>query len=203
MIRISGLILALGALAAHASDLAALTEEEFKLARHYQIALEDPRVQKMPVDRRLPAIAKDAGVKVKDLQRAVEKLEAAGDVKAACESAISAGTGAAPLDKRIGKVNVDVAEAHAIAYVEWVSESPALLEDEAAYVAARAALACPIASSIQVWANDKTSQHRIFQALISRTAALRINQDRVKDFARTRYIKLFEQVKNAAAGDAL
>jgi hypothetical protein len=203
MFRISGLALALGAFAAHASDLAGLTEEEFKLARHYQLALEDPRVQKMSADRRLPAIAKDAGVKVKDLQRAVDKLEAAGDVKAACEAAIHVGAASAPLDQRIGKVSLDMMEAHAIAYVEWVNDSPALLEDEAAYVASRAASACPIASSIQVWANDKASQHRVFQALISRTAALRINQDRVRDFARTRYIKLFEQVKNATAGDPL
>jgi hypothetical protein len=39
--------------------------------------------------------------------------------------------------------------------------------------------------------------------LIGRSAALRINPERIKDFAHTRYIKLFEKVRNVAEGDSL
>lgn len=182
----------------------ALTEEEFKMARHYQLALEDPRVQKMPEPRRLPAIAKDAGVKADALKRAVARLEQAGDVKGKCEAAIRDAVGAAPLAGRVAKVELDLGEAHAVAYVEWLNENPTLLDEEASYSALRAAQACPIASSIQLWAHDKANpQAKVFQALISRGPALRINAERIHDFATTRYIKLFEQVKNAAAGDTL
>ena len=40
-------------------------------------------------------------------------------------------------------------------------------------------------------------------ALISQGSAKRINVEKVKDFAATRYIKLFEKVKNVANGDDL
>jgi len=189
-------------LAARAAAPIDLTEDKFKMMRHYQLALEDPRVQKMKPEKRMAAIAQDAGFKLKELQRAVDKGAAAGDIKAQCEQGIREGVAAAPLAGRVAKVSVDTNQAHAVAYVQWLNESPVLLEEEAAYVAHRSAEACPIASSIQVWAHDKGNpQLRVFQALISRGAALRINLDRVKDFAQTRYIKLFEKVKNAAKGD--
>ena len=107
---------------------------------------------------------------------------------------------AAPFGGRISKVTLDTSEAHAVAYIQWLNENATLLEEEAAIVANRGAKACPIASSIQVWANDKANPRtRLFQALISRPAAQKIDPDRAKDFAQTRYIKLFEKVKNATS----
>jgi hypothetical protein len=203
MIRLAPLWLVLPVVARAAQPIA-LSEDEFKMVRHYQIALEDARVQKMPEGKRMPAIAKDSGYKLKDLQRALKKADAQGDVKAPCEANIKESIDAAPLAGRISKVNVDTSEAHAVAYVEWVNENATLLEEEAAAVAFRTAQACPILSSIQVWATDKANASaRIFQALIARGAAQRINPDRIKDFAQTRYIKLFEKVKNASKGDTL
>jgi hypothetical protein len=190
------LCLSLTPLAARAGTPINLTEDEFKAARHYQIALEDPRVQKMSAAKRMQAIAKDAGIPLKALEHAVRRSEAAGDVKAACEANIK--------EMGASKVDVDTAEAHAVAYVQWLNENPAALEEEAAQMAHRAAQACPIASTIQVWAQDKGNPRaRLFEALIDRGAALRINPDRVKDFAHSRYIKLFEKVRNVAAGDTL
>ena len=47
------LCLSLTPLAARAGTPINLTEDEFKAARHYQIALEDPRVQKMSAAKRM------------------------------------------------------------------------------------------------------------------------------------------------------
>ena len=94
--------------------------------------------------------------------------------------------------------------AHAVAYVQWFNEEQKNLPIEASFAAARAVEACPIASTVTVWANDKGAPKlRVFQALVSSGSARRINVDRVKDFAETRYMKLFEKVKSAANGDDL
>lgn len=181
-----------------------LSEDEFKLAQRYRLALADERVQAMKPELRLPAIAKDAGLKPKDLQQAVERAEGAGDVKARCEANLKEVLGVGLLSGRVARVELDASAAQAVAYVQWFNEEPRDLAIEAAFAAARAVEACPIASTITVWAQDQAAPKvRVFQALISSTSARRINVDKVKDFAETRYLKLFEKVQSAARGDAL
>jgi hypothetical protein len=194
-------VLSLPALALEAINL---TEDEFKMYQHYKLALADARVQAMKEAQRLPAIAKDAGFKPKDLQKAIERGEAAGDVKRACEANLKEIFGAGVLAGRIGRLEVDTSAAHAVAYVQWFNEEPKELPVEASFAAARAAEACPIASTVTVWAQDKAAPAvRVFQALVSSQSARRINVDRVRDFAETRYMKLFEKVKSVANGDDL
>lgn len=189
---------------AFALEPIALTEDEFKMFKHYKLALADERVQAMKPEKRLPAIAKDAGYKLKDLEKVIAKGEDAGDLKARCEGNLREALSAGQLAGRVGRLEVDTDAAHAVAYVQWFNEEPKNLPVEASFAAARAAEACPIASTITVWAQDKAAPKvRVFQALISGTGARRINVDRVKDFAETRYMKLFEKVKNAANGDDL
>ncbi len=181
-----------------------LSLDEFKMYQHYKNALEDPRVQKMKPESRLGAIAKDAGYKPKLLEKAIARGEAAGNIKASCESNIAEALPKAELAGRSPKVEVDVSDPHAVAYVQWQNENPAQLAQEASYAAATVANGCPILSTIQVWAQDKANPNqRVFQGLISGSAAARIKPDRVKDFADTRYLRLFEKVKNASAGDDL
>lgn len=197
------LVLVATAALAEPADLG-LSLDEFKMYRHYLNAMSDPRVQKMKPEQQLPAIAKDAGFKLKDLKTAVEKGEAAGDIKAKCEANIQEALGKTEIGGRVAKVEVDVSEPHAVAYVNWHNENTTLLEEEAAYLAAATQPACPLLSTIQVWANDKANPGaRVFQALISGGAALKIKPEKVKDFADTRYIRLFEKVKSVAAGDDL
>lgn len=181
-----------------------LTQQEFKMYRHWQNAMQDPRVQKMKPAKQNPAIAKDAKFKLKEMEAAIAKGEAAGDVKAACEANLKEALATGPIAGRVGTIEVDATEPHAVAYVNWRNENTAQLEEEASFIAPTAAKACPIASTITVWAVEGSSpKTRIFQALISREAAVRINVERAKDFADTRYIRLFEKVKNVAKGDVI
>ncbi len=182
----------------------ALTEDEFRMYQQYKKAMADERVQAMKPEKKLPAIAKDAGYKLKDLQRAVEKGDAAGDVKARCEANLKEAFAQGELAGRVGRLEVDTTAAQAVAYVQWLNEKPEALVVEACVAAAKAAEACPFASSIQVWAQDKANpKARVFQALISHGSAGRINADKVKDFAETRYVRLFERLKSVANGDDL
>lgn len=197
-------VVSLSSFSARALEPLGLTEDEFKMYQHYKAALEDPRVQAMKPQARAPAIAKDAGYKLKDLQAAIAKGEAAGDVKARCEANLKEAFASGELAGRVGRLEVDTTAAQAVAYVQWFNEEPKNLPVEASFAAARAVEACPIASTITVWAQDKAAPRvRVFQALASNGSARRINVDRVKDFAETRYLKLFEKVKSAANGDDL
>ena len=181
-----------------------LSAEEFKMYQHFKNASEDPRVQAMKPESRQAAIAKDAGFKLKDMQKAIERGEAAGDVKVKCEANIKGALVAGDLKDRVGKVMVDTSEPHAVAYVQWLNENPLVLSQEASYAAAVTEASCPIISTIQVWAQDKARpQVRVFQALISGSAAAKIKPEKAKDFAETRYIRLFEKVKSVVAGDDL
>ena len=49
----------------------------------------------------------------------------------------------------------------------------------------------------------KRVKARVFQALISSSAAAKISAEKCKDFAQTRYIRLFEKLKSVANGDDL
>ncbi len=181
-----------------------LTLEEFKMYRQYTNALEDSRVQKMKPEARLGAIAKNAGFKPKELQKAIDKGEAAGDFKRGCDDAVKAALDGAGFTGKVGKVDMDLSAPNAVGYVQWNNEDLAQLEEEASLLAAHTARACPLISDIQVWATDKSQgDKRVFQALISGANAAQIDPAKTKDFADTRYIRKFEKVKSAAKGDDL
>ncbi|MBL8922556.1 MAG: hypothetical protein JNJ54_27135 [Myxococcaceae bacterium] len=197
-------VVALSSSAAFSEEKIDLTEAEFKMFRHTRLALEDPRVVAMKPEARLPAIAKDAGFKLKDLQKAMERAEAAGDFKARCEANVKEALAASELKSQLGRLEVDTDAAHAVIYVQWFNEEAKDLPVQACTAAAAVASACPIASTISVYANDKAAPKvRVFQALISPEGARRINKEKVKDYAETRYMKLFEKVKSVANGDDL
>lgn len=187
-----------------AAEPVGLTADEFKMYRHYLNAMEDSRVQAMKPEARLGAIAKDAKLDAKKLKAAIAAAEGAGDFKAKCEANIKAALAGTDVLSRVSKVEVDITEPHAVAYVQWASEATEKLNVEASVIAGSAAPACPLLSSIQVWAVDAASpKTRVYQALISASAAARIQPTKAKDFADTRYVRLFEKVKSAANGDDL
>lgn len=187
-----------------ASEPVDLTQDEFKMYRHYLNAIEDPRVQKLKPESRHAAIAKDAKYKLKDMEKAISRAEGAGDFKGKCEGNIKEALAKGELAGRIGKVEVDTSEPHAVAYVQWLNEKPENLAVEASLAASLTNSACPILSTIQVWAQDKAApKARVFQALISSSAAAKINAEKVKDFAQTRYLRLFEKLKSVENGDDL
>lgn len=204
MARLTSLVVLTLSLGASALEPLNITEEEFKMFTQFKAASADERVQAMKPEARLPAIAKDAGFKLKDLQAAIAKGEAAGDVKAKCEANLKETMATLEFSSRIGRLELDTSAAQAVAYVQWFNEEPKDLIVEASFAAAKAAEACPIASTIAVWAQNKANpKQRVFQALIGVGGAGRIKLDKVKDFAETRYVKLFEKLKSVNNGDDL
>jgi hypothetical protein len=193
----------LGALTASAGGLQ-LSREEFRMYRYYLNALEHPEVQRMKPAARAPAIARDGRFKLKALEAAIAKGRSEGDIKARCEQAVRTSLEHGLLAGKLGRVEADVSDPHAVLYLQWFNEDVAQVEEEAAYAVAEAVRACPIVSTIQVWAQERgQARARVFQGLITGQRAERFRTADVADFADTRYLRAFEQVKHSGRGDDL
>ncbi len=190
------------ALLAHAlgarAETVSLSESEFKTYHDYLDALRDPRVQKLKSAKRLPAIARNFGISVRELDRIIAKGKQYPDLAAIgrdCEEAIRQALDGTELAPRIAEVKVDTSDSHVVTYVSWKEGKPDALEQEACLLAVRARKAAPITADLRLWAVDpQNPDHKAFDGMITGEAAGRIQEARIPDFAQTRYIKLFEKV---------
>jgi hypothetical protein len=176
-----------------------MTPEEFGLWRDYQAALTDARVQKMPEKQRLPAIAKNFQTTEKKLKDAVEKGEKFGEALGKqTEDAAREALQGSELGSRLKEVKVDSSAAHVVAYVTWAVASAEPIDKEVCLAAVKVIKASPLIATIKVVVKDASDDKKqLFEALISRANAQRIQEDKIVDFASTRYIRLFEKVKRA------
>lgn len=181
---------------ARAADLP-MTAEEFGLWRDYQGALTDARVQKMPEKQRLPAIAKNFQANEKKLRDAVEKGEKYGEgIAQQVQESTKAALAASELAARIKEIKVDASAAHVVAYLTWTAATPEAVDKEACLAAVTAVKANPLVATLKLDVRDPSDDKKsLFEALISRANAQRIQEDKIVDFASTRYLRLFEKVK--------
>lgn len=183
-----------------AAGEAGLAAADFKLYRDYLDALEDARVQKLKQSARLAAIAKNFRIPEKKLRAAVEKGEAAGGaqaIQAKEEEALKAAL--APIfGDRLKEARVDCTHGHVVTYVAWTLDKKDQLDEEAALAAAKAVKAASVTSTVALWALE--GEAKVYEAKISADAAHNINEARIKDFADTRYAKLFEGRRNQYEG---
>ena len=176
-----------------------LTEDEFKTYHQYLDALQDRRVVKLRASQRLPAIARNFRLPLPKLRAIVAKGSKWASVEAMgkdCEDAIRAAVEGTPLAGRLDHVQVDVGNEHVVTYVSWVAGDLDSLEQEAVLLAAKVKRAAPISADLRLWAEDpKNKDHKVFDGLVLGEAAGRFQEDRIADFAKTRYIKTFQTAK--------
>ena len=182
-----------------AVDPRAMSADEYKVYRDYQSALKDPRVQKMPAPKRLPAIARNFHLPETKLERivAVGEKSADGLVKAN-EAAARAALERSPLAGRISSVELVDQLGRVVAYVSWKNLDKARLPQEASHVAKTVVQAAPLVSIVAVWSCMGTT--KTFTAKIRASAAEHIDEARIEDFAATRYLRLFEDVHDLFTG---
>jgi hypothetical protein len=158
-------------------------------------------VQKIPEKKRLAAIAKNFKVPEKKLQAAVDKAAPVAETAGKdSEAEVRALLETSDLKGRIEEVRVDDSEGHVVTYVAWKNEKGEKLEEEASLAALLAARGAPITSTIALWSTDAASKQKVFEAKISAEAAGRFSQERIPMFASARYIRVFENVRNAYKG---
>ncbi len=190
-----------------------LDDEGFRIYCGYLDALEDPAVKKLPAgaaqDKKIAQMAK---LKPEKLLSYVEKGRAIGatcqEVAKVVEADIKKELDAA-FPKRIDLFDVDSSDpSHVVVTVRWKAPLGLLLEarkkklvEEAAAIASIVANNGPISRTIAVRAVDVTAadltsdEAILFEGKISRTRAANIKRDdKLADYAETRYLKLFDGV---------
>ena len=81
-----------------------------------------------------------------------------------------------------------------VTYTKWVGK-PAEIEAEAALIALKAGNADKVASTFFLWAVDDAGKD-LWRAKIGADRTMRIKEDRIDDWAKTRYVRLFEVDKD-------
>jgi hypothetical protein len=216
------LLLGIPGLAAAAPDAAAaakkheITPEDYRLFCGYQDALEDPSVAKLKGAKRDAKIAKMAKLPPKKLMAAVKKAELVGSTcdeigklfEAAAKKAVDA-----TLAGRIDSFDFDASDpSHVVASVVFRGGDIKKVVQEAALVAKAIGDVAPITKTLAIrvvspTAPDRTADAAIwFEGKMNAERSANIDAARVKDFADSRYIRLFDGIRcgsEAAAETAL
>ena len=185
----------LAAFAPASAAASSVTHDEFKTYLATRDALEDERVQKMPEKQRIPAIAsRNFKMKPADLQAILDKVEAAGGEKGIADEArksVEAALAGTPVASRVKEIKVDTSAPHVVTYVVWTIDDPTRTDVDAATIAVKAGSAAPITSTFRLIGRDPAGAD-IYRANISPDRTKRIKEDRIDDWASTRYRNLFE-----------
>ncbi len=181
------------------ADPAAMTPDEYKLWVDYQNALEDPRVQKMKPRVRLIKIARNFRVKLPVLKKAIAKGEKfAEGLVAENQTGAETALKASKVGAQITSVELVDVEGVVIGYVSWKATKKDRLTFDAAYLAQAIGDAAPITNTWAMWAC--MGKKKVWTGMIRPSAASRIDLARIEDFALTRYLRLFEDVRNFFEG---
>lgn len=188
----------LGASAAMA-DPGAMTPDDYKLYREYVNALEDPRVQRMKPRVRDKKIARNFRVSLKKLKQVARKgaQVGAGLVKEN-EEAAKAAIEKSKVAKQVDHLELVDHSGVVIAYVSWKGTRRENLAKEAAYVAKAISEASPLTNTLAMW--SCMGRKKVFTAKIRASSGRNIKEDRIEDFAETRYLRYFEDVHNVFEG---
>lgn len=176
-----------------------VSRDDFKKYMETQLALQDPRVLKMPENIRIKRIA-EVNFKMKgpQLQAILDRVEAAGGPAALAkknEEAIRKAIGSLPFGEGVKEVRVDTGSGHVVTYVKW--ETAEDLHAEAVWLALKVAGASPLTSTVHLTALSDGEELWIAKLASDRTKHVR--EDRIGDWAKTRYLRLFEVDFDATA----
>ena len=184
-----------------------MTAEEFGLWRDYQSALGDPKVEKLAEKDRLPAIARNflatgtcSGACEKKLREANEKGKQFGEsIGKQVEQMARDSLKGTEVGARLKELKIDDSASHVVAYVTFTAVSAETIDREVCLVASKVLKSNALVSTLKVDAVDPgDDKKKLFEAIISRKNAQKIDEEKIVDFATTRYLRLFEKVKRAA-----
>lgn len=190
------------------STLGDVEGEDYRLFCGYMDALQDPKIEKLKGKARDKKIAKMAKMDVKKLMKSVDKLKSKGATCDEVGKIAETESTKAVKDAVQGRILVYVLDytdpSHVVASVTWMAMDKKKVVQEAAAIAKVLADSAPITKTIALRAvapgtkdpNDEASIW--FEAKSARARAKNIDPDRIKDFADSRYIRLFDGVRCAA-----
>jgi hypothetical protein len=194
--------------AASSSSLEGISGEDYRLFCGYMDALERDDIKKLKGKRRDKKIAKLAKLPRKKLMKAVNKVKEKGatcdEVGKLAETESQKAVDAV-LGKRVLLYVLDYSDpSHVVASVVWMAMDQKKVVQEAATLAKTLADTVPIAKTIAIQAmkpGEKDPKNKAavwFEAKAGPKRVAKIDPKRIKDFADSRYIRLFDGVKCSA-----
>ncbi len=186
-----------------------LSADDYRVFCGYEDALKDPKIAKLSASKQWLKVAKMAKMKKSALQTAVKNAQAVGDSCAAIGKKMSAQYEQAikkVLPGRVQWAQLDVSDpAHIVAGVRWVGGDKKKLVEEATLLAVKMHETAQFSKTLALRAvvpGEKAGSEnpRIwYEATMASERAKNIDPKRIKDFANSRYSRLFDGVKCAKA----
>lgn len=171
---------------------ASVSRDDFKKYMETQLALKDPRVLQMPENIRIQRIASvNFKMKGPQLQAVLDRVEAAGGPEGLAksnEASVRSALASLPFGDRVKEVRVDTGSGHVVTYVKWETEPE--FYDEAVWLALKVAEASAITSTVHLTAINEGQD--IWRAKLASDRTKHVREDRIGDWAKTRYLRLFE-----------
>jgi hypothetical protein len=193
--------------AAFASELSEVSQADFYQAAYFKGALENPKISRLNHDQQISTIARDLKVKPKNLQAAIQKIEALcgdpDDIGKVASTALLHGADKTRVKGRILDVLINTEEPkHVVAYVRFQTSSSKEVVKEASTIANLIATEAPFVSTLSIAAihpkADKESKDAVWSAKISADSMKKIQKQRIDDYADRLYKGLFEGVEEKA-----
>ncbi len=195
-IALSAFILSTYAFSAVASANApSLTLEDYAAYKDWMNGKEDPRLAEDSEDARFAKIAKTIGLTGEALKEIVARVSPLAEgLDKQMQAKIKESANTTPLKGRLKEVHVDARQGHVVAGVKWQCGDMRDVKVEAGYAAWAVAQGGFLVKTLVVWCTNEVDT-KLFSAKIGRPNFLKIKKGRIERFGRTRYIRLFEEVR--------
>lgn len=172
-----------------------VSSKEFQLYMDWMDGKDDERLAKLKDKDKRVKIAKNLGVSVSELNRAVDKVTpVAATLAKDSEKGVRDAADTTPLKGRLVEVHIDAGQGHVVAGVKWRCGDARDTDKEAAYVAWAVSDGAQPVKTLVLWCVNE-GETKLFSAKVGRDGFEKITKDQVERFASSRYIKLFEEVK--------
>lgn len=178
-----------------ASTVMDISVEEYASYKAWVDGKEDPRLANDNDQVKMRKIAKQEKLSVSSLKAIIKKVDSTINLlKPENQKAISTALNQTVLSKRVREVEINTASSYVVAYVKWECGDKRDIDTEAAYVAWATAQAGSTIKTLGLWCVDKRGVKQ-YSATIERESFSRVNKASVKRFGKSRYARLFQDIK--------
>lgn len=175
-----------------------LSPAEYSAAFAYRDAkTKDPKAE----SKAHAAAQKASKLAKKAADQAIAKADKIGeDIPAAVQAAVRGKLAELPIGARLEVVTVDGSNPHMVIGINWHASDKADVDEDAATVAAVVREQAGPVGTLVLWASE--GERKVYSAKIGHDALQNFSLGKVSEYAKTRYAKLFEEVKRGEAADA-
>lgn len=162
-----------------------------------EVKTKDPKAE----SKAHAAAQKASKLAKKAADQAIAKADKIGeDIPAAVQAAVRGRLAELPIGSRLEVVTVDGSNPHMVLGINWRTSEKADVDEDAATITAVVKEQAGPVGTLVLWASE--GERKVYSAKISHDALQNFSLSKVTEYAKTRYARLFEDVKRGTAADA-